>query len=66
MADTGFFRGEGGAVWEFDLPLTPLLQSALDKGLLTPVDAPESPETPRSAAAKKTASKAPAKDADKS
>lgn len=63
MADTGFFRGEGGAVWEFDLPLTPLLQSALDKGLLTPV---EPPETPRPAAAKKTASKAPAKDADKS
>ncbi|MGI5515300.1 hypothetical protein [Streptomyces sp. CA-106131] len=63
MSDTGFFRGEGGAVWEFDLPLAPLLQSALDKGLLTPV---EPPKAERPAAAKKTPAKAPSKDADKS
>lgn len=63
MAATGLFRGEGGAVWEFDLPLTPLLQSALDKGLLTLV---EPPKAKRQSAVKKATSKAPSMDADES
>jgi hypothetical protein len=38
MADTAFYRGEGGVVWEFDLPLRPAHQAAVEKGQLIRVN----------------------------
>lgn len=32
MADTVFIRGEGGAVWEMGLPLSPHVAAAVEKG----------------------------------
>lgn len=34
---TAHFRGEGGSVWEMDLPLSPAMQKQLDAGLLVRV-----------------------------
>lgn len=41
--ETAHFRGEGGAVFEMDLPLSEVMQEKLLKGYLTPVDADGQP-----------------------
>lgn len=38
MAESAFFRGEGGAVWEMDLPLSEDMQVQLIKGRLLRVN----------------------------
>lgn len=38
MAETAFFRGEGGAVWEMDLPLGSAHQRDVELGRLIQVD----------------------------
>ena len=38
MAESAFFRGEGGAVWEMDLPLSEDMQVQLLKGRLMRVN----------------------------
>lgn len=38
MGDTVHIRGEGGTVWEMDLPLSPDLQKRLDAGHVTRVN----------------------------
>lgn len=42
---SGYFRGEGGAVFEIDLPLSPADEQKVAKGHLTRVDADGSPYT---------------------
>ena len=58
MADreTGFFRGEGGTVWEMDLPLPEVMQEKITKGYVVRVanadgdpyepPAPQAPDNP--------------------
>lgn len=36
--ETGFFRGEGGTVWEMDLPLSGYAAANCEKGLLRRVN----------------------------
>lgn len=43
MAETGFFRGTGGVVWEFDLPLGENYQRQVDRHELIRVNADGSP-----------------------
>lgn len=43
MADTAFFLGDGGSIWEMDLPLSEIMQEKLTKGYLTRVNADGSP-----------------------
>lgn len=60
--ETGFFRGSGGAVFEFALPLTDVQQYQLDRGELVRVNADgsaytdaavdESPKRPADSASK--------------
>lgn len=37
-AQTAYYRGEGGVIWELDLPLTEVMQEKLTKGYLTRVN----------------------------
>lgn len=37
--ETAFYRGEGGVVWEMDLPLSEVMQEKVVKGTLRRVDA---------------------------
>lgn len=43
MAETGFFKGSGGAVFEFALPLTDVQQYQLGRGELVRVNADGGP-----------------------
>lgn len=41
MGEQRHFRGEGGRVWNLDLPLRPELADQVAKGLLVEVDDPD-------------------------
>lgn len=45
MGDVGYFRGEGGAVWQMDLPLPAVMQEKVVKGYLVRVNPDGSPYT---------------------
>lgn len=45
MAETHHYRGEGGVVWAFDLPLPEPIQEKVTKGYLRRVNADGSPWT---------------------
>lgn len=38
MAETGFFRGAGGSIFELDLPLSEVMQNQLTRGQLVRVN----------------------------
>lgn len=40
---TGHFQGEGGVIWEMDLPLPEAIQDQVTKGYLRPVNPDGSP-----------------------
>jgi hypothetical protein len=66
MADTAFYRGEGGYVWEMSLPLSAQHSRDEQEGRLVQVNQDGSPftgepETPKSPA-RKRAAKAPSKE----
>ncbi|MFG2380565.1 hypothetical protein [Streptomyces avermitilis] len=76
MAETAHFRGEGGHVWEMDLPLSDQHARAHEEGRLVLVnedgsafEEPEAPESKPEPAPKdsggKRATKAPAKTEEK-
>ena len=61
MADTGFFKGEGGTIWEMDLPLPEVMQEKVVKQYLKRVnedgtpyveDAEQEPQRPATSAKK--------------
>jgi hypothetical protein len=50
MTETGFFRGEGGSIFEMDLPLSEVMQNQLERRQLVRVNEDGSPwETPADA-----------------
>ncbi|GAA5078618.1 hypothetical protein [Streptomyces similanensis] len=68
MAETAYFRGEGGHVWEMDLPLSDQHARAHEEGRLVRVNQDGSPYTEPATkdSGGKRASKAPAKPEEKS
>lgn len=69
MADTVFVRGEGGMVWEMDLPLSVHVAAAVEKGHMrvvnadgTEVIADPPPATPAKKSGKKASAPAGAEE----
>lgn len=59
--ETAFYRGEGGVVWEMDLPLSEVMQEKVVKGTLRRVDADGMPYAEDADAATSTLTKASSK-----
>lgn len=57
--ETGWFRGEGGSVWQMDLPLSEDLRTQLTKGYLTRVNEDGSTYADAVPAAEEVAAPAP-------
>jgi hypothetical protein len=51
MAETHYYRGEGGVVWPYDLPLPEPIQEKVTKGYLRRVHSDGSPWAPPAAEA---------------